>query len=50
MTETMQRITIMLDKKTLYKLRQIQAGQISKTNKSVSLSGVINQLLQKATR
>lgn len=45
--KTMQRTTIMLDEKTLSKLRQIQARKIAKTNQSVSLSEIINETLEK---
>lgn len=36
----------MLDEKTLYKLRQMQARKIAKTNKTVSLSAIINETLE----
>lgn len=45
----MQRTTIMIDDRIFVKLRQIQAKQIAKSNKSVSLSSVINELLEKST-
>lgn len=37
----------MLDDKILWKLRQIQAKKIVKTNKAVSLSSTINETLEK---
>lgn len=47
--KSIQRTTIIIDEKILAKVRQIQAKQIVKTNKSISLSKIINELLEKAT-
>lgn len=44
------RITIMLDKETHKKLRLIQANKIRKSNSSISLSSVINDVLKKGLR
>lgn len=41
------RHTIILDEKITRQLREIQASLIKKTGKSVSFSGVIEQLLRK---
>ena len=41
------RITVMIDYEIDKKIRMIQAKEISKTNSSVSYSGVINELLNK---
>ena len=41
------RITIMLDDDLLKKLHEIQAKQIKKTQKSVSFSRVLNEVLRK---
>lgn len=45
-----ERITIMLDKETHKKLRLIQANEIRKLNKSVSLSSVMNRVLKKGLK
>ena len=44
------RITIMLDSESHKKLRLIQATKIRKTNGSVSLSAVINEIIKKGLR
>jgi len=44
------RITIMIDSELLVKLRIIQSKQIRKTNSSISLSKVIDELLTKAIK
>ena len=41
------RITIILDDELLKKLHEIQARQIKKTQKSVSFSRVLNELIRK---
>ena len=41
------RITIMIDADLLKKLRLRQANLLKKSTKSVSLSAIINQILQK---
>ena len=41
------RITIVLDDDLLKKLHEIQAKQIKKTQKSVSFSRVLNEVLRK---
>jgi len=44
------RITIMMDSDLLTKLRIIQSKQITKTNSSVSLSKVIDELITQAIK
>lgn len=44
------RVTIMLDEDILKKLRVFQAAQIRKSEKTVSLSQVINEMLEKGLR
>ena len=44
------RVTIMLDEDLLKKLRIVQATEIRKSENSVSLSGVINQMLEKGLK
>ena len=44
------RITIMLDDDLLKKLHEIQAKQIKKTQKSVSFSRVLNDVLRKGLK
>jgi hypothetical protein len=44
------RITIMLDDNLSIKLRKIQAKQIEKSDKSVSFSQVINEVLRKGLK
>lgn len=44
----MQRVTIVIDDKILLKLRNIQAKKIRKSNKSISLSSVISEILEKS--
>ncbi len=44
------RITIMLDEDLASKLRKIQAEQIKKSDKSVSFSHVINEILRRTTK
>jgi len=44
------RITIMIDSELLVKLRIIQSKLIRKTNSSISLSKVIDELLTKAIK
>jgi len=44
------RVTIMLDDVLAKKLRIIQSKKISKSNKSVSFSSVINEELRKALK
>ena len=41
------RVTIMIDEDIDRKLRLIQAKQISKTNKSISYSNVLNEAIRK---
>ena len=41
------RVTLMLDIDILKKLYEIQAKQIRESNKSVSFSGVVNEILRK---
>lgn len=45
-----QRITIMLDKEIIKKLREKQSKQIKESMKSVSLSRVINESLRKCMK
>ena len=45
-----ERITIMLDKETHRKIRLIQASKIRKSNKSISFSSVMNEILRKGLR
>ncbi len=47
---TGQRVTIVLDNVLAKKLRIIQSKKISKSNKSVSFSKVINEELRKTLR
>jgi len=42
------RITVVLDDQLVKKLRNIQSKKISKSNKSVSFSSVINEELRKS--
>lgn len=42
---TTYRTTIMIDEKVMQKLRKAQVKKITATNKSASLSSVINELL-----
>jgi len=44
------RITIMLDKETHKKLRLIQANKIRKSNSSISLSSVMNDVLKEGLK
>jgi hypothetical protein len=44
------RVTIMLDENLLKKLRVIQASEIRKSENAVSLSQVINQMLEKSLK
>ena len=44
------RITIMLEDDLLKKLHEIQAKQIKKTQKSVSFSRVLNEVLRKGLK
>jgi len=44
------RITIMLDRESHKKLRLLQANKIRKSNGSVSLSSVINEVIKKGLR
>ncbi len=44
------RVTIVLDEVLVKKLRNIQSKKISKSNKSVSFSKVINEELRKALK
>jgi len=41
------RVTIILDTDILKKIYEIQAKQIRESNKSVSFSGVVNEILRK---
>jgi hypothetical protein len=41
------RITIVLDENTLKKLRNLQSKRIKESNESVSLSRVINEVIEK---
>jgi hypothetical protein len=45
-----QRVTIMLDEDLLKKLRIVQATEIRKSENTVSLSQVINQMLEKGLK
>ena len=47
---TRKRVTIVLDDSLAKKLRVIQSKKISKSNKSVSFSKVINEELRKALK
>ena len=47
---TRKRVTIVLDDSVAKKLRVIQSKKISKSNKSVSFSSVINEELRKALK
>ncbi len=44
------RVTIMLDDGLVSKLRKTQSEQIRKSDKNVSFSHVINEILRKATK
>ena len=44
------RITIMIDKKLESKVREIQANMIKKTQKGISFSYVVSQLLIKSLK
>jgi len=44
------RITVVLDDQLVKKLRNIQSKKISKSNKSVSFSSVINEELRKSLK
>jgi hypothetical protein len=48
--EKSRRVTIMLDEDILKKLRMFQAAQIRKSEKTMSLSQVINEMLQKGLK
>ena len=44
------RVTIMLDENLIKKLRVIQASEVRKSENTVSLSQVINQMLEKGLK
>jgi len=50
MVKKSRRVTIMLDEDLLRKLRVIQASEIRKSENTVSLSRVINQMLEKGLK
>ncbi len=47
MTKEYDRITIMFDNALLKKIRVIQSKQIATSNKNVSFSSVVNEILKK---
>ena len=44
------RVTVLIDEEIMAKLRNVQAGMIKNSSKSVSFSSVLNQILEDGLR